>query len=96
MKKFIIVLLVLAVCGVAIYFAYPEISKMINGGQNTTSSVTDSSAKVSSADSSDTAESSSAHRQAMFHPRAETPVIPINMQWKSQFPRTSILWIITR
>ena len=59
MKKFIIVLLVLAVCGVAIYFAYPEISKMINGGQNTTSSVTDSSAKVSSADSSDTAESSS-------------------------------------
>ena len=59
MKKFIIVLLVLAVCGVAIYFAYPEISKMINGGQNTTSSVTDSSAKVSIADSSDTAESSS-------------------------------------
>lgn len=59
MKKFIIVLLVLAVCGVAIYFAYPEISKMINGGQNTTSSVTDSSAKVSSADSSDTAEISS-------------------------------------
>ena len=59
MKKFIIVLMVLAVCGVAIYFAYPEISKMINGGQNTTSSVTDSSAKVSSADSSDTAESSS-------------------------------------
>ena len=59
MKKFIIVLLVLAVCGVAIYFAYPEISKMINGGQNTTSSVTDSSAKVSSANSSDTTESSS-------------------------------------
>ncbi len=59
MKKFIIVLLVLAVCGVAIYFAYPEISKMINGGQNTTSSVTDSSAEVSSADSSDTTESSS-------------------------------------
>lgn len=59
MKKFIIVLLVLAVCGVAIYFAYPEISKMINGGQNTTSSVTDSSAEVGSADSSDTTESSS-------------------------------------
>lgn len=59
MKKFIIVLLVLAVCGVAIYFAYPEISKMINGGQNTTSSVTDSSAEVSSADSSDATESSS-------------------------------------
>lgn len=59
MKKFIIVLLVLAVCGVAIYFAYPEISKMINGGQNATSSVTDSSAEVSSADSSDTTESSS-------------------------------------
>ena len=59
MKKFIIVLLVLAVCGVAIYFAYPEISKMINGGQNATSSVTDSSAEISSADSSDATESSS-------------------------------------
>ena len=58
MKKFIIVLLVLAVCGVAIYFAYPEISKMINGGQNATSSVTDSSAEVSSADSSSQAQTS--------------------------------------
>ena len=58
MKKFIIVLLVLAVCGVAIYFAYPEISKMINGGQNTTSSVTDSSAEVSSAESSSDAQTS--------------------------------------
>lgn len=58
MKKFIIVLLVLAVCGVAIYFAYPEISKMINGGQNATSSVTDSSAEVSSAESSSDAQTS--------------------------------------
>lgn len=58
MKKFIIVLLVLAVCGVAIYFAYPEISKMINGGQNATSSVTDSSAEVSSADNSSQAQTS--------------------------------------
>lgn len=58
MKKFIIVLLVLAVCGVAIYFAYPEISKMINGVQNATSSVTDSSAEVSSAESSSDAQTS--------------------------------------
>lgn len=59
MKKFIIVLLVLAVCGVAIYFAYPEISKMINGEQSTASSITNSSAEVSSADNSDTTDSSS-------------------------------------
>ena len=59
MKKFIIVLLVLAVCGVAVYFAYPEISKMINGEQNTASSVTNSSAEVSSADNSDITDSSS-------------------------------------
>ena len=59
MKKFIIVILVLALCGVAIYFGYPEISKLINGEQNTTSSVTNSSAEVSSADSSETTDSSS-------------------------------------
>lgn len=59
MKKFIIVLLVLAVCGAAIYFAYPEISKMINGEQSTASSVTNSSAEVSSADNPDITVSSS-------------------------------------
>lgn len=59
MKKFIIVILVLALCGVAIYFGYPEISKLINGEQNTTSSVTNSLAEVSSADSSETTDSSS-------------------------------------
>lgn len=59
MKKFIIVILVLALCGVAIYFGYPEISKLINGEQNTTSSVTNSSAEVSGADSSETTDSSS-------------------------------------
>ena len=59
MKKFIIVILVLALCGVVIYFGYPEISKLINGEQNTTSSVTNSSAEVSSADSSETTDSSS-------------------------------------
>lgn len=59
MKKFIIVLLVLAVCGVAIYFAYPEISKMINGEQTVTSSEANTAPDISSADSSDTAEISS-------------------------------------
>lgn len=52
MKKFIIVLLVLAVCGVAIYFAYPEISKMINGEQTVTSSEADTASDISSADNS--------------------------------------------
>lgn len=52
MKKFIIVILVLAVCAVAIYFGYPEISKLINGGQAVTSSETNSTSDVSSAESS--------------------------------------------
>lgn len=52
MKKFIIVILVLAVCAVAIYFGYPEISKLINGGQAVTSSETNSTSDASSAESS--------------------------------------------
>ncbi len=58
MKKFIIVLLVLAVCGVAIYFAYPEISKMINGGQTVTSSEANMASDISSADNSSQAQTS--------------------------------------
>lgn len=58
MKKFIIVLLVLAVCGVAIYFAYPEISKMINGEQTVTSSEADTASDISSADNSSQAQTS--------------------------------------
>lgn len=58
MKKFIIVLLVLAVCGVAIYFAYPEISKMINGGQTITSSEANTASDISSADNSSQAQTS--------------------------------------
>lgn len=58
MKKFIIVLLVLAVCGVAIYFAYPEISKMINGGQTVTSSEANTASDISSADNSSQAQTS--------------------------------------
>ena len=58
MKKFIIVLLVLAVCGVAIYFAYPEISKMINGGQTVTSSEANTASDISSADNSSLAQTS--------------------------------------
>ena len=38
MKKFIIVILLLAVCGALVYFGYPEISKLINGEQTVTSS----------------------------------------------------------
>lgn len=58
MKKFIIVLLVLAVCGVAIYFSYPEISKMINGGQTVTSSEANTASDISSADNSSQAQTS--------------------------------------
>lgn len=58
MKKFIIVLLVLAVCGVAIYFAYPEISKMINGEQTVTSSEANTASDISSADNSSQAQTS--------------------------------------
>lgn len=58
MKKFIIVLLVLAVCGVAIYFAYPEISKMINGGQTVTSSEANMASDIRSADNSSQAQTS--------------------------------------
>lgn len=58
MKKFIIVLLVLAVCGVAIYFAYPEISKMINGGQTVTSSEANTASDISSADNLSQAQTS--------------------------------------
>lgn len=59
MKKFIIVILVLAVCAVAVYFGYPEISKLINGEQAATSSETSSSSDVSSTDNSDSTDSSS-------------------------------------
>lgn len=59
MKKFIIVILVLALCGAAVYFGYPEISKLINGEQTATSSETSSSAEASSTDSSEATDSSS-------------------------------------
>lgn len=62
MKKFIIVILVLAVCAAAVYFGYPEISKLIDKEQTTASSEVNSSADVSSEDSqnsSETADSSS-------------------------------------
>ena len=50
MKKFIIVLLVLAVCGIAIYFGYPEINKLISKEQEVTSSQVNSTSNVSSAE----------------------------------------------
>ena len=50
MKKFIIVILLLAVCGALVYFGYPEISKLINGEQTVTSSETDTASDISSAD----------------------------------------------
>ena len=90
MKKFIIVILLLAVCGALVYFGYPEISKLINGEQTVTSSEADTASDISSADNS------SKRRQATYPPRAEIPVTPTALHWKSQFPRTSILWIITR
>lgn len=52
MKKFIIVILVLALCGAAVYFGYPEISKLINGEQTATSSETNPTPEISSAESS--------------------------------------------
>ena len=52
MKKFIIVILVLAVCAAAIYFGYPEISKLINGEQTAMSSETNSTPDISSAENS--------------------------------------------
>lgn len=52
MKKFIIVILLLAVCGALIYFGYPEISKLINGEQAATSSEADTASDISSADNS--------------------------------------------
>ncbi|MFR4022481.1 MAG: hypothetical protein ACLTZI_05355 [[Eubacterium] siraeum] len=52
MKKFIIVILLLAVCGALIYFGYPEISKLISGEQTATSSEADTASDISSADNS--------------------------------------------
>lgn len=50
MKKFIIVILLLAVCGALVYFGYPEISKLINGEQTVTSSEADTASDISSAE----------------------------------------------
>ena len=58
MKKFIIVILLLAVCGALVYFGYPEISKLINGEQTVTSSEADTASDISSADNSSEAQSS--------------------------------------
>ena len=58
MKKFIIVILLLAVCGALVYFGYPEISKLINGEQTVTSSEADTASDVSSADNSSGAQTS--------------------------------------
>lgn len=58
MKKFIIVILLLAVCGALIYFGYPEISKLINGEQTVTSSEANTASDVSSADNSSEAQTS--------------------------------------
>lgn len=58
MKKFIIVILLLAVCGALVYFGYPEISKLINGEQTVTSSEADTASDISSADNSSEARSS--------------------------------------
>ena len=52
MKKFIIVILLLAACGALIYFGYPEISKLINGEQTVTSSEANTASDISSADNS--------------------------------------------
>ena len=58
MKKFIIVILLLAVCGALIYFGYPEISKLINGEQTVTSSEANTASDISSADNSSKAQTS--------------------------------------
>ncbi|MEI3033611.1 MAG: hypothetical protein V8T26_02190 [[Eubacterium] siraeum] len=58
MKKFIIVILLLAVCGALVYFGYPEISKLINGEQTVTSSEADTASDISSADNSSEAQTS--------------------------------------
>lgn len=58
MKKFIIVILLLAVCGALVYFGYPEISKLINGEQTATSSEADTASDISSADNSSKAQTS--------------------------------------
>lgn len=58
MKKFIIVILLLAVCGALVYFGYPEISKLISGEQVATSSETDTASDISSADNSSEAQTS--------------------------------------
>ena len=52
MKKFIIVILLLAVCGALVYFGYPEISKLISGEQTVTSSEANPASDISSADNS--------------------------------------------
>ena len=58
MKKFIIVILLLAVCGALVYFGYPEISKLINGEQTVTSSEANTASDISSADNSSEAQTS--------------------------------------
>lgn len=58
MKKIIIVILLLAVCGALIYFGYPEISRLINGEQTVTSSEANTASDISSAESSSEAQKS--------------------------------------
>lgn len=85
MKKFIIVILLLVVCGALVYFGYPEISKLINGEQTVTSSEADTSSDISSADNSSDAQTSNVSAEGGNHGNTDSFALEITISEDKYF-----------
>lgn len=85
MKKFIIVILLLAVCGALAYFGYPEISKLINGEQTATSSEADTASDISSADNSSKAQTSNISAEGGNHGNTDSFALEITISEDKYF-----------
>lgn len=85
MKKLIIVILLLAVCGALVYFGYPEISKLISGEQTVTSSEADTSSDISSADNSSQAQSSNVSAEGGNHGNTDRFALEITISEDKYF-----------
>lgn len=85
MKKFIIVILLLAVCGALVYFGYPEISKLVNGEQTVTSSEADTASDISSADNSSEAQTSNVSAEGGNHGNTDSFALEITISEDKYF-----------
>lgn len=85
MKKFIIVILLLAACGALVYFGYPEISKLINGEQTVTSSEADTASDISSADNSSEAQTSNVSAEGGNHGNTDSFALEITISEDKYF-----------